>query len=203
MPQCLAAMGGQLNLLDLSRFLDLVRNNGWQGMAVWGVLLAQAVLWVGILRLQFALMRENAPWDECIGKIRSAQLRKMGGAEELEALKGHSYAPIVDRLIALHFEDAKGELFVRWLLLRWKIKDGLRPYWIRWGHLVIGFGVALWFLYGLRLDIGTEPFTRTPADPRLLWVWLGYAMFIAWQMVRLQGDLDRILKALLVPERDA
>jgi len=28
-------------------------------------------------------------------------------------------------------------------------------------------------------------------------------MFIAWQMVRLQGDLERILKALLVPERDA
>lgn len=192
-----------MTLLDLSRFLDLVRNYGWQGMAVWGVLLAQAILWVGVLRLQLALMRENAPWDECIGKIRSAQLRKAGGAEELEVLKGHSYAPIVDRLIELHLEDTKGELFVRWLLLRWKIKDGLRPYWIRWGHLVIGFGVALWFLYGLRLDIGTEPFTRTPVDPRLLWVWLGYAMFIAWQMVRLQGDLERVLKALLVPERDA
>jgi hypothetical protein len=196
-------MGGQLNLLDLSRFLDLVRNYGWQGMAVWGVLLAQAILWVGILRLQFALIRENVPWGECIGKIRSAQLRRAGGEEELEALKEQSYAPIVDRLVALHLEDTKGELFVRWLLLRWKIKDGLRPYWIRWGHLVIGFGVVLWFLYGLRLDIGTEPFTRTPSDPRLLWVWLGYAMFIAWQMVRLQGDLERILKALLVPERDA
>jgi hypothetical protein len=78
----------------------------------------------------------------------------------------------------------------------------MRPYWIRWGHLVIGFGVVLWFMYGLRLDIGTEPLTRTPGDPRLLWVWLGYAMVIAWRMVRLQGNLERIQRALLVPERD-
>jgi hypothetical protein len=120
----------------------------------------------------------------------------------LETLKAHSYAPLVNKLIALHMEDPKGDLFVRWLLLKWKIKEGLRPYWIRWGYLVIGFGIVMWFMYGLRLDIGTEPLTRTPSDPRLLWVWLGYAMVIAWQLVRLQGNLERIQRVLLVPERD-
>ena len=188
--------------MDISRFFDLVLNYGWQGMAIWGVLLAQAILWVGIIRLHLSLIRENAPWNECIGKIRSAHLRQVGGAAEMETLKGHSYAPLVDKLIALSLQDNKSYVFVRWLLLRWKIKEGLRPYWIRWGHLVIGFGVMLWFSYGLRLDIGTEPFKRTPADPRLLWVWLGYAMVIAWQLVRLHGYLERIQKVLLVPERD-
>jgi hypothetical protein len=188
--------------MDFSRFFDLVRNYGWQGMTIWGVLLAQAILWVGILRLHLALIRENAPWDECIGKIRSAHLRQIGGASEMETLKGQTYAPLVDSLIAIHLEGAESDLFVRWMLLRWKIKEGLRPYWIRWGHLVIGFGVVLWFLYGLQLDIGTEPLKRTPSDPRLLWVWLGYAMVIAWRLVRLQGNLERIQRVLLVPERD-
>ncbi|MCL1907916.1 MAG: hypothetical protein FWG12_00935 [Holophagaceae bacterium] len=188
--------------MDLSRFFDLVGNHGWQGVAVWGVLLAHAILWVGILRLHFSLMRENAPWSECVGKIRSAHLRQVGRTIELETLKAHSYAPLVNKLIALHMEDPKGDLFVRWLLLKWKIKEGLRPYWIRWGYLVIGFGIVMWFMYGLRLDIGTEPLTRTPSDPRLLWVWLGYAMVIAWQLVRLQGNLERIQRVLLVPERD-
>ncbi|MCL1894895.1 MAG: hypothetical protein FWG02_11820 [Holophagaceae bacterium] len=188
--------------MDIDRFIDLVRNYGWQGMAIWGVLLSHAILWVGILRLHISLLRENAPWNECVGKIRSAHLRIVGGATEMDTLKGHSYAPLVDKLIALHMQDTNGDIFVRWLLLRWKIKDGLRPYWIRWGHLVIGFGIVLWFMYGLRIDIGIEPLMRTPGDPRLLWVWLGYAMVIAWQLVRLQGNLERIQRVLLVPERD-
>ncbi|MCL1894583.1 MAG: hypothetical protein FWG02_10215 [Holophagaceae bacterium] len=188
--------------MDLSRFFDLVGNYGWQGMAVWGVILAHAILWVGILRLQLSLIRENAPWNECVGKIRSAHLRHIGGSGEMETLKGQNYAPLVDRLIHLHLEDHEGDIFVRWFLLKWKIKEGLRPYWIRWGHLVIGFGVVQWFMYGLRLDIGIEPLKRTPSDPRLLWVWLGYAMVIAWQLVRLQGNLERIQRVLLVPERD-
>ncbi|MDR1840434.1 MAG: hypothetical protein LBQ86_00705 [Holophagales bacterium] len=186
--------------MDLSRFLDLVRNYGWQGMALWGALLAQAILWVGLLRLHLAVKREDAPWDECVGKIRSACLRKTGGETETEILKGHSYAPLADKLIALHFEDARGDIFVRWLLLRWKIIEGLRPYWIRWGHLLIGFGVVVWFIYGL--DIGLEQLKRTPCDPRLLWVWLGCSMVIAWRLVRLQGNLERVQRALLAPERD-
>jgi hypothetical protein len=188
--------------MDFSRFFDLARNYGWHGMAIWGALLGQAILWVGILRLHLALVRENAPWNECVGKIRSACLRQAGGTSEIETLKEQSYAPLVDKLIAIHLEGAKSDIFVRWLLLRWIIKEGLRPYWIRWGHLVIGFGVVLWFLYGLQLDIGAEPLKWTPSDPRLLWAWLGYAMVVAWRLVRLHGNLGRIQRALLVPERD-
>jgi len=188
--------------MDLPRFFDLVRNYGWQGAALLGGLLAQALLWVMLLRLSLAIKRENAPWDECVGKIRSAQLRRMGGEAETDTLKGHSFAPIVDRMVATHFGDSNGETFVRWLLLRSKIQEGLRPYWIRWGHQVIGFGVLVWLLYGLQIDIGTANLSRTPCDPRLLWVWLGYSMVIAWRLVRLQGDLGRVQRALLVPERD-
>jgi hypothetical protein len=204
--------------MDLSRFLDLVRNYGWQGAALLGVLLAQAALWVELFRLHLTIKRENAPWDECVGKIRSAQLRRMGGAEETETLKGHSFAPIADGMIALHLakgtqrgrggeaETSKGsggnEIFVRWLLLRSKIQEGLRPYWIRWGHQVIGFGVLVWLLYGLQIDIGAENLSRTPCDPRLLWVWLGCSMVVAWRLVRLQGDLERVQRALLAPEMD-
>ena len=47
-----------MDLMDLSRFLDVVRHSGWQGMALWGVLLAQAVLWVGLVRLQLAIRRD-------------------------------------------------------------------------------------------------------------------------------------------------
>ena len=52
------------------------------------------------------------------------------------------------------------------------------------------------------LDIGLEPLQRTPCDPRLLWVWLGYAMALAWKLVRLQGDLERVQRSLLAPRRD-
>jgi hypothetical protein len=188
--------------MDLLRFFDLVRNYGWQGAALLGVLLAQAILWVMLLRLGMAIRRENAPWDECVGKIRSAQLRRMGGAAEAETLKGHSFAPIVDRMVTLHLGDTKSDTFVLWLLLRSKIQEGLRPYWIRWGHQIIGFGVLVWLLYGLQSDIGAENLSRTPCDPRLLWVWLGCSMVVAWRLVRLQGDLGRVHRALLAPERD-
>lgn len=188
--------------MDLLRFLELARTQGWRGMALWGVLFAQALLWVGILRLWLALRREEAPWDECVGKIRSAHLRKVNGAEEIEELKVHRYAPLVDALVGLHFSEAKSDLMTRWLLLRWKAKEGLRPYWIRWGHLLVAFGVVVWFLYGLRLDLGMEPLKRTPCDPRLLWVWLGSAMLLAWKLVRLQGNLERVQRALLLPRRE-
>lgn len=188
--------------MDLTRFLDLVRSHGWQGMALWGVLLAQALLWVGLLRLFLAVRREEAPWEECVGKIRSALLRRVNGQDEQDELKVHRYAPTVDRLVALHFAEEKADRFDRWLLLRWKAKESLRPYWIRWGHLLIGFGIIVWFLYGVRLDLGLEPLKRTPVDPRLLWVWLGCAMVLAWRLVRLQGNLDRVQRALLLPRRE-
>lgn len=188
--------------MDLTRFLDLVRSAGWQGMALWLVLAAQAVMWVLLVRLHFALRREDAPWEECVGKIRSAYLRKLNGEEEIAELKVHHYAPLVDKVIALHFQEQKSEAFARWLLTRWKIKEGLRPYWIRWGHLLIGFGVVVWFLYGLQIDLGGAVLKRTPCDPRLLWVWLGYAMAIAWKLVRLQGNLERVQRSLLFPRKD-
>ena len=65
--------------MDLTRFLDLVRTQGWQGWSLWAVLLAQALLWVGLVRLHLSLHREEAPWEECIGKIRSSFLRKLNG----------------------------------------------------------------------------------------------------------------------------
>ena len=188
--------------MDWTRFFEVARHSGWQGMALWGVLLAQALLWVGLVHLHLSIRREEAPWEECVGKIRSALLRAVNGQEEIDELKVHSYAPLVDRLLALHFAEENSERFDRWLLLRWKIKEGLRPYWIRWGHLLIAFGVVVWFLYGLRIDLGLEPLTRTPVDPRLLWVWLGYAMVIAWKLVRLQGSLERVQRALLLPRRE-
>jgi hypothetical protein len=188
--------------MDFSRFLELAQSHGWQGMALYGVLLAQAILWVGLVRLHLALQREEAPWEECVGKIRSAYLRKVNGEAELDELKVHRYAPLVDRLIAVNFVEAKSPQLERYLLLRWKVKEGLRPYWIRWGHLLIGFGVVVWFLYGLRLDIGLDPLKRTPCDPRLLWVWLGYAMVLAWKQVRLQGSLERVQRSLLLPRTD-
>ena len=185
--------------MDLARFLVFARSHGWQGMALWGVLVAQAMLWVGLLRLHLALRREEAPWEECVGKIRSAYLRKVNGEAELNELKVHHYAPLVDQLIALHFAESKSPMMECYLLLRWKTKEGLRPYWIRWGHLLICFGVVMWFLYGLRLDIGLDPLKRTPCDPRLLWVWLGYAMVLAWKQISLQGNLERVHRSLLVP----
>lgn len=188
--------------MDLLKFLELARSHGWQGMALWGVLVAQALLWVGILRLHLALRREDAPWEECIGKIRSALLRKVNGDEELAELKVHRYAPLVDALVKVHFAEARQGIMERWLLLRWKAKEGMRPYWIRWGHLVIGFGMVVWFLYGLRLDLGMDALNRTPCDPRLLWVWLGYAMILAWKIVRLHGSLERVQRSLLLPRRD-
>lgn len=188
--------------MDLSRFLELARSHGWQGMALWVVLLAQAMLWVGLVRLHLALQREEAPWEECVGKIRSAYLRKVNGEAELDELKVHRYAPLVDQLIAVNFTEARSPLLERYLLLRWKSKEGLRPYWIRWGHLLIAFGVVVWFLYGIRLDLGLDPLKRTPCDPRLLWVWLGYAMMMAWKQVRLQGSLERVQRSLLVPRID-
>jgi hypothetical protein len=188
--------------MDLSRFLELARNHGWQGMALWGVILAQALLWVTLVRLHLSLQKEEAPWEECIGKIRSAFLRKVNGQDEIDELKVHHYAPLVDQLLVLHFAESRSDLFTKWLLSRWKIKECLRPYWIRWGHLIIAFGVVVWFLNGLRLDLGLEPLMRTPCDPRLLWIWLGYAMVIAWRIVRLQGQLERVQRALLLPRRD-
>ncbi len=188
--------------MDLTRFLEVARSSGWQGMALWGVLIAQALLWVGLFRLHMAIRREEAPWEECVGKIRSAFLRKVNGQEEIGELKVHRYAPLVDKLLALHFVEEKADRFDRWLLLRWKIKEGLRPYWIRWGHLLIAFGIVVWFLYGLGIDIGLDPLKRTPCDPRLLWVWLGYAMVIAWKLVGLHGSLERVQRALLLPRRD-
>jgi hypothetical protein len=188
--------------MDFSRFLELARHHGWQGMALWGVLLAQAMLWVGLVRLHMALHREEAPWEECVGKIRSAFLRKVNGEAELEELKVHHYGPLVDQLIALNFAESRNPVFERYLLLRWKAKEGLRSYWIHWGHLVIGFGAVMWFLYGLRLDLGLEPLKRTPCDPRLLWVWLGYSMVLAWKQVRLQGSLERVQRSLLIPRTD-
>jgi len=191
-----------MDLMDLARFFELVRSHGWRGMALWGVLAAQAILWVGMVRLHLAIHREQAPWEECVGKIRSAFLRKVNGEEEIAELKVHRYAPLVDKLIALHFVEEKSDLLTRFMLFRWKTKEGLRPFWVRWGHLVIGFGVVVWFLYGLRLDLGMDPMKRTPVDPRLMWVWLGYAMVIAWKMVQLQGNLERVQRSLLLPRRD-
>ena len=36
----------------------------------------------------------------------------------------------------------------------------------------------------------------------LLWVWLGYAMILAWKLVSLHGNLDRVQRALLLPRKD-
>ena len=191
-----------MDLVDLARFWELVRGHGWRGMAMWGVLAAQAILWVGLVRLHFAIRREQAPWEECLGKIRSAFLRTLNGAEELAELKVHRYSPLADALIALAFDEERNDLMTRFLLLRWKAKEGLRPFWVRWGHLLIGFGVVVWFVYGLRLDLGMELMQRTPVDPRLLWVWLGYAMVLAWKLVQLQGNLERVQRSLLLPRRD-
>ncbi len=188
--------------MDLHRFLEIARTHGWQGIALWGVLAAQALLWVGLLRLHTSLRREDCPWDECVGKIRSALLRRVNGESELEELRIHQYAPLADQLIRLSFTEVRSDLMTRWLLMRWKAKQGIRPYWVRWGHLIIAFGVVVWFLYGLRLDMGVEPLKRTPCDPRLLWVWLGYAMIIAWKMVQLEGNLERVQRALLLPRRE-
>lgn len=186
----------------MSRFLQLVQSNGWQGMALWGVLLLQALLWAGLVRFHLELRREEASWEECVGKIRSAFLRQINAQEEIEALRTHRYSPLVDRLVALHFAESASDRFDRWLLMNWKIKEGLGPYWIRLGHLLIGFGVVVWLLYGLRLDLGLEKLVRTPCDPRLLWVWLGYAMLLAWKLVRLYGNLDRVQRALLLPRKE-
>jgi len=50
--------------------------------------------------------------------------------------------------------------------------------------------------------MGTEALKRTPVDPRLLWVWLGYAMVLAWKIVRIHGNLERVQRSLLLPRRD-
>ena len=96
--------------MDLTRFLELVRSHGWQGLSLWGVLLYQALLWVGLVRLHLALRREEAPWEECVGKIRSAFLRKLNGEQEINELKVHRYAPLVDQLVALNFAEAKSSI---------------------------------------------------------------------------------------------
>jgi hypothetical protein len=65
--------------------------------------------------------------------------------------------------------------------------------------LVIGFGVVVWFIYGLQKYIPFEKIARTPVDPRLLWVWLGAAMVEAWRLVGLEGNLERVNRSLLFP----
>ena len=62
--------------------------------------------------------------------------------------------------------------------------------------------MVVWYLQGLRLDLGIEMLKRTPVDPRLLWVWLGYAMVLAWKIVRIHGNLERVQRSLLLPRRD-
>ena len=185
--------------MDIQQFLNSVASLGWQGTSLWFVLLGQIILWVGLLRLHFRINRESPNWEECVGKIRSAFLRKINGEEEIEELKIHRYAPSVDRLIELNFREQSLEISSRYLLLKWKIKECIRPYWITWGYLVIGFGVVVWFIYGLQKDIPFEKIARTPVDPRLLWVWLGAAMLEAWRLVGLEGNLERVNRSLLFP----
>lgn len=118
--------------MDIQQFLNSVASLGWQGTSLWFVLLGQIILWVGLLRLHFRINRESPNWEECVGKIRSAFLRKINGEEEIAELKIHRYAPSVDRLIELNFREQSLELSSRYLLLKWKIKECIRPYWITW-----------------------------------------------------------------------
>ena len=65
--------------MDIQQFLNSVASLGWQGTSLWFVLLGQIILWVGLLRLHLRINRENPNWEECVGKIRSAFLRKING----------------------------------------------------------------------------------------------------------------------------
>ena len=69
-------------------------------------------------------------------------------------------------------------------------------------HIVHLLAAALW-LGGLALLVlSWLPEMLRTRDPRLLWVWLGYAMVIAWKLVRLQGSLERVQRSLLLPRKD-
>ena len=43
--------------MDFARFLELARSHGWQGLSLWGVLVFQALLWVGLVQWMEKLQR--------------------------------------------------------------------------------------------------------------------------------------------------
>lgn len=183
-------------------FSNIFGSTTFQDVALLMVIIGQALLWLTLIRLHIQISKENPSWEEAVGKIRSAFLRNINGEEEREELKVHRYAPIVDRLVQLNFEELSQELMTRYLLLRWKLKERIRPFWVSWGYQIIFFGIIVWLLYGLQKEWVGERLVRTPVDPRFLWVWLGGAMFQAWRLVALEGNLERVIRSLLFPRRN-
>ena len=118
--------------MDLSRFLDVVRNSGWQGMAL-GCAAGPGCLWVGLVRCTGRAPRRS-PWEECVGKIARPFLRKLNGEDEIAELKVIATRPWWTSSSPA-FRRSQVELFLRCCCC----VEGQRrssSYWIRWGHLL-------------------------------------------------------------------
>jgi hypothetical protein len=162
----------------------------------------QILLWAVLIYLHIALQHEEVSWRECVGKIRSAYLRKIHGEEELNELRVHNYSPLVNKLIALNFAQCNSSVAERSLLLRWKIKDELSPYFTYWYYLIIAFLVAVWFTLNLIIHVGLESLKLTIYDPRSLLLWFMYAIILVRKQIFIWIGLGRIEQSLLLPQYD-
>ena len=186
--------------MDFAGWSGVMCTDRYRSICFLMALAYQLLLWIGLVRLHIDLKREDIYWEECIGKIRSAYIRKLGGEEELDTLKKHKYAPIVDKLITLNFYEVKSSVVERYLLLRWKIHDELHLYLIRWLRLLFAFLVAVWFISGS--IVSNDKLWLGEHQTILLWVWLLYALRLAQKQITIWRGLEQVQRSLLLPHRD-
>lgn len=186
--------------MNLAVWSDVIFKNSCSNLHLLAMAACQALIWAGLVHLHIDLKREDIYWEECIGKIRSACMRKIGSEEELDALKGRHYAPIVDRLITINFADVNGSIMERYLLLRCSIQNALCLYLIRWLRLLFVFLVVIWFVSGPMANLNQTWFSAHQV--MLLWAWLFYAIRLAQKQISIWRELERVQQSLLLPHHD-
>lgn len=188
--------------MHLDKLLTFMCVNKWQYLSTCSMVVCQILLWTGLVYLHVILQREEAPWKECVGKIRSAYLRKVNGEEELSELRVHNYSPLVNKLIALNFAQYNKSITERSLLLCSKTRKELFFYLIYWCYLMIGFFIAIWLMLDFTIYADLESLRFTVFDPRLLLLWLGYAIILVRKQIFIWIGLERIKQSLLIPQYD-
>jgi len=181
-------------------WLVVLLKNYYDNLYLLIILAYQIIIWVGLIWLHVDLRREDIYWEECVGKIRSAFIRKVGSKEELDALKACHYAPIVDRLVAINFAAIDASLVERHLLLRYNAQDGLYFYLIRWLRLLSAFLIAVLFFCSSVLKKDCLWFHDHQFI--LLFAWLLYAIRLAKKQISICRGLEMVQRSLLLPYCD-
>jgi len=181
--------------------VDATQISNWQSVSFWVACIAAILLWGVLIRLHIAINREETAWGECTGKILSALLRKNNPAEELEELKVHSYTPIIDKLISIHFSENSSPGFDRWLLMESKIKEALLPYWHSLGALLVIFGIVIAFCQLFEQFSGIVAFYSGIFKCKYICIWLLYAGFLAIKLWQININLGLVQRALLLPQK--